>query len=580
MRPINHPLVHTADESLLPTSPNSNNGACAQRQRDHHHHVLQPAAGNGDKGTPGEGPDAMYAQNGEAPDDGHALGQPPELSCQVKRRRSEDGERTKRARAAAERGCESDGGLPSDDQPPPAHHHHHHHHKKAARAPASDEGPPKGDLHGVCTLEEGSLKLKISLHRPHSAVTPDGDGLSAGKPLGDGDKTASRPQSPLSLAKPEAQAAGESQHAAKAPDTHCVVAGQPNSASPAASHHAVQEMELVPQSADRGDDKTSDTVLLTQSVPAPIVVRKVEVPTSHRAALGLSTKDTLCTALLNTSSPLQNNAVKSDTQDVGSPQPKGNNNATDTAPSSLAETSIPKIPPYEPHYDSVHSSSSDTPAMFAHPKELALKMDTGTNDHSSSSGARPRKSTTPGHYVPYEAQQNRRRLIQDTSKLRRKGRGHVDLPATSESTKSPHSFHHVHMSVGQNGGRGFVNHNSIMDHPSVHARMFPPESTPTKLAALLNSSRPLATSAGKHRAGGQSKAGTSSGEHQPLDLSRAMPKRSGAAPKLSCLDQIPGNYVPPIAVFYMRPGSRQRLDGIIRKLWAKHNSLLRGRPRP
>lgn len=562
MRPINQPLVHTADESFAEFERRR----WALRATTAARPPPPPRAGNGaDKGTPGEGPDdaAMYAQNGEAA---------PELSCQVKRRRSDDGERTKRARAAAERGCESDGGLPSSDQPP-AHHHHHHHHKKAARPPG-DEGPPKGDLHGVCTLEEGSLKLKISLHRPHAAVTPEGDGLSAGKP--DGDRTASRPQSPLSLSKPGAQAAEESQLPSEARDA---VAQQPNSAS-SASYSAVQDMECVPRGEDCDDDKTSDAALLTRATPAPVVVRKVEVPASYKAALEPSTKDTLCTAPLNTSSPLQSNVVKSDVQDVGSPQPlTTNNNATDTSLASLAKTSIPKIPPCEPCHDSIQST--DTPVTFTHPKEPA-----GTNNHgSSSSGARPRKSMTPGHYVPYEAQQNRRRLIQDTSKLRRKGRGHADLPATVDSAaKAPHSFHHVHMSVGQNGGRGFVNHNSIMDHPSVHARMFPPpESPPTKLAALLNSSRPPATSAAgkqQHRPAGPSKAGTSSGEHQPLDLSRAMPRRSVPAPKLSCLDQMPGNYVPPIAVFYMRPGSRQRLDGIIRKLWAKHNSLLRGRPRP
>lgn len=470
MRPINQPLVHTADESF----------AEFERRRWGVRAAARPARAGSDKGTPGDA--AMYAQNGQA----------PELSCPLKRRRSEDGERSKRARAAAERGCESDGGLPSSDQ-----------HKKTVRPPPADQGPsPGGDLHGVCTLEEGSLKLKISLHRPH--VTPDGDG--AGKYDG-----------PVALAKAEARGAL-----------------QPSSCS------------AVPRG--EGQSEASDAGLSTAggSAPAPVVV---------------PTRDTLCSA---SSCPLPNSAATQ--ADAGSPQPPpGNHNTTDTAPTSL-DLDIPKTAPYEPRYDRAQDTA--TAASLAPP----------THYQDSASGARTRKSTTPGHYVPYEAPQSRRRLIQDTSKLRRKGRG----PAMADSAKAPphSSFHHVHMSVGQNGGRGFVNHNSIMDHPSVHARMFPPpESPPTKLAALLNSTRPAATSA----AGNQrpSKAGTSSAEHQPLDLSRAMPKRGGPAPKLSCLDQMPGNYVPPIAVFYMRPGSRQRLDGIIRKLWAKHNSsLLRGRPRP
>lgn len=456
MRPINQPLVHTADESF----------AEFERRRWGVRAAARPARAGSDKGTPGDA--AMYAQNGQA----------TELSCPLKRRRSEDGERSKRARAAAERGCESDGGLPSSDQGP----------------------SPGGDLHGVCTLEEGSLKLKISLHRQH--VTPDGDG--AGKADG-----------PVALAKAEARGAL-----------------QPSSCS------------AVPRG--EGQSEASGAGLSTGggSAPAPVVV---------------PTRDTLC----STPCPLPHSAA---TQDAGSPQPPpGNHNTTDTAPASPLGLDIPKTAPYGPHYD----CAQGTAASLAPPSH---------DQGSSPSGARTRKSTTPGHYVPYEAQQSRRRLIQDTSKLRRKGRG----PAMADSAKAPphSSFHHVHMSVGQNGGRGFVNHNSIMDHPSVHARMFPPpESPPTKLAALLNSTRPPATSAaGNQRPG---KAGTSSAEHQPLDLSRAMPKRSGPAPKLSCLDQMPGNYVPPIAVFYMRPGSRQRLDGIIRKLWAKHNSsLLRGRPRP
>lgn len=454
MRPINQPLVHTADESF----------AEFERRRWGVRAAARPARAGSDKGTPGDDA-AMYAHNGQA----------PELPCALKRRRSEDGERGKRARAAAERGCESDGGLPSSD-----------HHKKTVRTPPAADQGPGGDLHGVCTLEEGSLKLKISLHRPH--VAPDGDGAKS--------------DSPVALAK----------------------ALQPSSCS------------AVP----RGEGLSTGG----GSTPAPIVV---------------PARDTLCPSPRNTSCPLPNSAA---TQDAGSPQPPpGNHSTTDTAPASL-DLDIPKTAAYEPHYDC--AQGSDTAASFAPP------------DQDSPSGARTRKSTTPGHYVPYEAQQSRRRLIQDTSKLRRKGRG----PATADSAKAPFhsSFHHVHMLVGQNGGRGFVNHNSIMDHPSVHARMFPPpESPPTKLAALLNSARPPATSAaGNQRPG---KAGTSSAEHQPLDLSRAVPKRSGPAPKLSCLDQMPGSYVPPIAVFYMRPGSRQRLDGIVRKLWAKHNSsLLRGRP--
>ncbi|KAL1436011.1 hypothetical protein MTO96_010768 [Rhipicephalus appendiculatus] len=137
MRPINQPLV--AGEVLVASSLRSDDtedhkdretrGRC---DADEHH--VCAALANGEKQHPG----AMYAQNGDALD-----GAQPSLGAPLKRRRSEDGERNKRATAAA---------GAADEQ----------HHQ-----------PNSGDVHGVCTLEEGSLKLKISLHRPH-AVTPDG----------------------------------------------------------------------------------------------------------------------------------------------------------------------------------------------------------------------------------------------------------------------------------------------------------------------------------------------------------------------------------------------------------------------
>ncbi|KAL3204421.1 hypothetical protein MRX96_011438 [Rhipicephalus microplus] len=177
MRPINQPLV--AGEVLVASSLSSDDAEehkdCETRGRCDEHHVCGALA-NGEQQHPG----AMYAQNGDALD-----GAQPLLGAPLKRRRSEDGERSKRARDF-QRGCESDGDLPTSvgAQTTTQHHHHHHHHHKKAATGAADEHhqPDSGDVHGVCTLEEGSLKLKISLHRPH-AVTPDGlSALPTGKP--------------------------------------------------------------------------------------------------------------------------------------------------------------------------------------------------------------------------------------------------------------------------------------------------------------------------------------------------------------------------------------------------------------
>ncbi|XP_077487267.1 uncharacterized protein LOC144098461 [Amblyomma americanum] len=564
MRPINQPLVHSAD--LVASSPHSNDTQTREARSpcvQHHHHVRQSAI---DDKQPGERrPDAMYAQNGDAAaDGGHALARPPLLtSPPVKRRRSEDGERTKRAaRGDTQRGCESDSGLPSGGQALASHHHHHHHHHKKTTGGSDGADQAKGDLHGVCTLEEGSLKLKISLHRPH-AVTPDG--LSAAKPPGD-KAASSRPPSPPSLAKPEAEERA-ARHSPAPPD------------SPAAADSAVRK---VSRNVCCDSNQTLDAVS-SESVFVPLTVRKVALPrapTSDVVASELSTKDSPLTPVLNTSNPFPNSAVKTNTQALSGLPPRHTsiNTVSNTASSTLSKTAIPKVPLSEPNTDFLPSSKlSGTHAI---PKELVHRMDTGASTHNAMGGrSLPRKSTTPGHYVPYKPPQNRRRLIQDTSKLKCKMRGHTDLPALQplDSMKSPQTFHHVHVSVGQNGGRGFVNHDSILDHPSVHARMFPSGSPPpARLAALLNSSRPQGSS-GSRQPVAQSKAGTSS-EHQPLDLSRTVTKAT--VPRVSCLGQGRPNYVPPIGLFYMRSGSRQRLDSIIKKLWAKHNSSIRGRPRP
>lgn len=568
MRPINQPLVHSAD--LVASSPHSNDTQVrgARSPCGYDHHVRLAVF---DDEEPGERrPDAMYAQNGDAAaDGGHALARPPLLtSPPVKRRRSEDGERTKRtARGDVQRGCESDSGLPSGGQALASHHHHHHHHhKKTGGSDGADQA--KGDLHGVCTLEEGSLKLKISLHRPH-AVTPDG--LSTAKPPGD-KATTSRPLSPPSPAKSEAD-----EHASCGS-----VTARHSPASLAAADGAVRKVESVSQNLCCGSNQTLDAVC-SESLFASFAVRKVELPklpTSDGVASELSTKDSLLTPVLDTSNPFPNSAVKTNTQVVSGLPPRHTsvNIASNTASSTLSKTATPKVPHSEPNTDFLQNSK--LPGTHAIPKDLVHRMDTGATVHSATGGrSLPRKSTTPGHYVPYEPPQNRRRLIQDTSKLKCKMRGHTDLPALQplESRKSPQTFHHVHVSVGQNGGRGFVNHNSILDHPSVHARMFPSGSPPpARLAALLNSGRSQGPLASRQPVV-QSKAGTSL-EHQPLDLSRTVTKTT--MPKVSCLGQARRNYVPPIGLFYMRSVSRQRLDGIIKKLWAKHNSAIRGRPRP
>lgn len=586
MRPINQPLVHSADEDLVASSPHSDNtedretrGRCDD---DKQHHV-RAAALAFDSGE--QQPGAMYAQNGDALDGG-GLAQPL-LGAPVKRRRSEDGERTKRARGAdVQRGCESDGDLPSvGAQSTPHHHHHHHHHKKAAPTGAdADHQPSSGggdSVHGVCTLEEGSLKLKISLHRPH-AVTPDG--LSAtGKPPSGDKADSSRPQSPL--AKPEADGHrrdGEEEDALSdmtVPDTHSPAA-QPTSSN---AGSAVQKVETVVPVVE--SDSMHDIVALALSPVAPLVVRKVELPkapSSQGVASELSTKDSLCTDILDTSTALLNNVIQVGTQALCGLQSRHALGipASKIALSTPTATATSKVPSSEPNTDLLQSSR--TPGNHAIPKELLPTMDTCAREHNAI-GGRTRKSTTPGHYVAYQAPQNRRRLIQDTSKLRSKMRSPIDFPAPEslekslESRKSPQSFHHVHVSVGQNGGRGIVNHNSILDHPSVHARMFPPGATPARLAALLTTRMPQELSGAKPPAV-QSKAGTSSDEHQPLDLSRAVNKPN--LPKMSCVAQTTSSYVPPIMMFYMRSGSRQRLEGVIKKLWEKRNIPFRGRPRP
>lgn len=563
MRPINQPLV--AGEVLVASSLRSDDtedprdretrGRC---DADEHH--VCAALANGQQQHPG----AMYAQNGDALDGG-GLAQPL-LGAPLKRRRSEDGDRVKRARGPDFlRGCESDGDLPSSGAQSTAqhHHHHHHHHKKAATAPtgAADEHhqPNSGDVHGVCTLEEGSLKLKISLHRPH-AVTPDGlSPMPTGKPPS-GDKAAhasSRPQSPLA----------KSDEGPTVSNTHSPTAlpVSDNAGS------AVQKAEAVCPVVDSDCDPKHDVFALPPSPVSPLVVRKVELPKapSPQEVASDLTKDSPITDTYDTSAAALDNAIQVDKQAIcGGLQLRSalHKPASNTASSTAT---------------ACHSNTDLLPSgNHAISKELSLTMDTCARE-CNSAGGRSRKSTNPGHYVAYQAPRNRRRLIQDTSKLRGKMRSPIEFPAIQplESRKSPQSFHHVNMSVGQNGGRGFVNHNSILDHPSVHARMFPPPgASPARLAALLTSNKPQGPSAAKQSAV-HGKAGTSSDVHQPLDLSKAVTKPT--VPKNACSAQTTGgNYVPPIMLLYMRPGSRQRLEHIVVKLWAKQNIPLRGRPRP
>lgn len=555
MRPINQPLV--AGEVLVASSLSSDDAEdgkeCETRGRCDEHHVCAALA-NGEQQHPG----AMYAQNGDALD-----GAQPLLGAPLKRRRSEDGERSKRARDF-QRGCESDGDLPTSvgAQTTTQHHHHHHHHHKKAATGAADElhQPNSGDVHGVCTLEEGSLKLKISLHRPH-AVTPDGlSALPTGKPPSS-DKAAhasSRPQSPL----------------AKSDEVKAVSDPYSPTALPASDSagSAVQKVDAVFSVVDSDCDPKLEVFALPPSPVSPLVVRKVELPKtpSPQEVASDLTKDSSITHKYDTSAAAIDNAIRVDKQAICSdPQLRSALNK----PISNAVFSSATTPATSKAH---HSNTALTPSgNNAISKELSRMMDTCAREHNSA-GGRSRKSTNPGHYVAYQAPHNRRRLIQDTSKLRGKMRSPIEFPAPLESRKSPQSFHHVSMSVGQNGGRGFVNHNSILDHPSVHARMFPPPgASPARLASLLTSNKQQAPSAVKQSAV-HSKAGTSSDVHQPLDLSKAVSKPT----KMARLAQTTRNYVPPIMLFYMRSRSRQRLEHIVVKLWAKQNIPLRGRPRP
>lgn len=573
MRPINQPLV--ADEDLVASlllQPDDDDedyrdletrGRCDNEKQ---HHVCAALAL--DSGE--QQPSAMYAQNGDALDGGGGPAEPL-LAAPLKRRRSEDGERTKKARAAAEvqRGCESDGGLPSSGTAQsttvPHHHHHHHHHKKAAPVGADEDHQPKcRDVHGVCTLEEGSLKLKISLHRPH-AVTPDV--LSAtptGKPPS-GDKVAhsSPPRSPLAKSEEECALSGTTVPITHSPIAHPILSNADNT---------VQKV------ADSDSDQKCDVAALRLSPVSPFLVRKVELPkapSSQGGALEL-TKDPLISVVYDTSPAIMGNDIQVDKQALCGLQLRNTLNvpAPNTAVSTPAATTTSKAH----HSDSDRLPSIKAPGNHASPKELSLDI---CARESNSVGGRSRKSTKPGHYVAYHAPHNRRRLIQDPSKLRGKMRSPIEFPALTqplEGRQSIQSFHHVNMSVGQNGGRGFVNHNSIMDHPSVHARMFPPPgASPPRLASLLTSNKPQGLSATKQPVV-QCKAGTSSDVHQPLDLSKAVSKP--ALPKMPCLAEAMRDYVPPIILFYKRPRSRQRLEGIIVKLWAKQNIPVRGRPRP
>lgn len=468
MRLVNHRAANTASGHCL-VSLTDAGFAGETEDRGRHHVRVARVGGDDDKENASRSGsaglvafEAMYMHNGgsQALDRGHDI--ESELGAEkplpMKRRKSDDGERNKKAKLEKERGCESDSGLP------PGQHHHHHHHKKAAKVGEDQEESRSTDganVHGICTLKEGSLKLKISLHRPHAATTPEADGALAPKPPS-GDKFPqdhSQPGSPLALAR------------YNYPDTA-----------------ATQGLNLVP---------------------------------------GCSVK------------------VKCSRDNL----------SADSAGSNLSTGQH-------------------------------LSQDTRTIRTMS------RKNLSPGHYVPYPVVQNRRRLIQDTSKMKKKVRNveppHEPEPrARANPSHQQHTFHHVQVTVGQNGGRGIVNHSSILDHPSVHSRMFAGPQIPTgsnsvgptgqNLMAPLDVSKGAqgATGGALKQRPGKSRAPGPSQEHQPLDLSKPAgkqdappfkpPSKVGPAPEL--------HYIPPIGVLYMKPKSRQRLDGIVQKLWAKQSGV-------
>ncbi|XP_064476046.1 uncharacterized protein LOC135389925 [Ornithodoros turicata] len=341
----------------------------------------------------------------------------------AKRRRSEESDAK---RTHHQRDSDSDGAVPKH------HHHHHHHHKKPA-VKLDDES--QDSVTGVCTLKEGSLKLKISLHRPPSSLptTPDGD-------------------------------------------------------------------SLVPAPLSRAGDKDEKPV---------------------------------------------DNGV-SDRQEVVN---------MEHAESNGVEKHVPLV--------------LCTPKASS---EQGREQEE-TNDEVQLSGrTTARKSKVPGHFVAPEPKTARRTLLPDLNKLRK--------PRTNQSTqpvahrgdpkfrgtildsgllaRPPDTFHHLQVTVGQNGGRGIVNHASILNHPSVHSRMFA-ESFSKK--NNVRSPPPIGEVQRKPSL-------PAPRDHQPLDLSTAgYPNATVSRQKAAT-----ASYVPPIGVFYLKPHSRKRLDDVVKRLWARHGT--------
>ncbi|CAN7989208.1 unnamed protein product [Ixodes hexagonus] len=442
---------------------------------------------------------AMYAHNGAAaspppPQDLAADLQlsGPEKTVPMKRRKSDDGERSKKPKLESQRGCESDSGLPPPP-PLPAHHHHHHHRKTATAVAATtpgvkvpeDASSNGNSVHGVCTLKEGSLKLKISLHRP--PATPDGDCLS--------------------------------------PST-----------------------KQLPHDADNSG--------LANDSPQSGAMHASNAAPSLRAQLEQPSKDS------------------------GVPTTVYGGGGGD----HLWPTSGYK------HLDEQLRLEPEDSARSVQVSDLFVgsygDVANGPLQSPTRTGAsRPRKNLSPGHYVPYSVPQNRKRLIQDTSKLKKRAPNVDQTPLQTPTDRTRHQQTFRHTQVGQNGG--VVHHSSILDHPSVHSRMFAdsPQGTDvlrgspsaTRLAAP---SAPAVGSKWKHQQPSKGKANStvSSQEYQPLDLSKPVPKNANLAAALArpiqeaTVRTRENSYIPPIGVFYMKPRSRQRLDGVIQKLWATRNS--------
>lgn len=360
----------------------------------------------------------------------------------MKRRRSEDSEdRTKKLQyEAQQRDCDSDGGAAKQH-----HHHHHHSHKKSAVRAASEVPDGPGGVHGVCTLKEGSLKLKISLHRPSSSTptTPDGDSAS------------------------------------------------PTSLSRLGDEAEVRGNNGIGHGLDNGRHGVGDHL-------------------------------------------------------------------DDTTPCSIpsSEQNLP--------------SGCD---IKAQPEACEL---------SGRSSAR--KNGVPGHFVAPGRDGVRRSLISDPSKLRKKPRrgpseqrGIWNAPTVGDGLfdgriRPRDTFHHLRIAVGQNGGRGVVNHASILDHPIVHSRIFGSgtfDGPSVVRSGTFGGSYDLPSRRREERTS-NSVIKTSPADSLPLDLSRGTATLPENAPG-SRRDQSSG-HVPPIGAFFSKPLNRRRLDDVVRRLWARHGA--------